>query len=358
MKPASSDRFGTRQSQSVVLITAGDQQRLTGGNLYNRYILEALERAGWPVRRLVLPDRGFFDALAALGAALIEQKTALVIVDSIALVPAAIQVPGMCRAVGARVLALMHMLPSELMPKWQRPVVRYLERRLLSMADAIVAVGPGQRQPLVAVGAASERITIITPGRDGVGIPSSCGAERRGRGFLCVANWTPNKGVHRVVEALAHLNAEQKADLVGEEVEPAYARRVHDLIDRHRLNDRVRVHGPLYGERLARLYTEADVFVLPSLSEGFGTVYAEAMTFGLPVIACRIGSVPWLVEEGCGVIIPPGDDALVMAMTTLATDADLRRRMGTAAVVRSRRLSTWQESCYRFCQLVNDLLER
>lgn len=359
MKPASSDRVGARQSQNVVLITAGDPRRLTGGNLYNRYVLEALECAGWSVRRVVLPDRAILDALATLGAALVEQKTALVIVDSISLVPAALQVPGMCRALRARTLALMHMLPSELTPKWKRPIIRYLERRLLSTADAIVAVGPGQLRPLVAAGAAAERVTVITPGRDGAGIPPNESAGRRGHGFLCVANWTPNKGVHRVVEALARLDTRECLDLVGEEVEPTYAHRLHDLIDRHRLRDRVHIHGPLHGDSLGKRYAEADVFVLPSASEGFGTVYAEAMSFGLPVIACRVGSIPRLVEEGCGILIPPGDDdALRLAMGTLAADADLRQRMGTAAALRSQRLPTWQESCQRFCQLVSDLLER
>jgi glycosyltransferase involved in cell wall biosynthesis len=75
-----------------------------------------------------------------------------------------------------------------------------------------------------------------------------------------------------------------------------------------------------------------DVFLLPSLAEGTPNSIIEAMTHGLPVIASAVGGIPDLLSDDSGILIPPGDDvALAQAMERLASDPDLRSRMGRAA---------------------------
>lgn len=78
------------------------------------------------------------------------------------------------------------------------------------------------------------------------------------------------------------------------------------------------------------IYPATDVYVLPSLAEGYGMSVVEAMSFGLPVIATAISALPELVHEGeTGLLVPPDDpDALFTAMKKLMEDPDLRRRMG------------------------------
>ena len=82
------------------------------------------------------------------------------------------------------------------------------------------------------------------------------------------------------------------------------------------------------------LWQSADVFVMPARHEAFGLVYQEAAAAGLPVIATRINAVPEIVEDGrTGILVAPGDSAaLVRAMRTLIDSAELRRRMGAAAL--------------------------
>ena len=69
-------------------------------------------------------------------------------------------------------------------------------------------------------------------------------------------------------------------------------------LSRPDLAGRVVVHGPLAAERVAALYRAADVFVLPSLREPYGTVWGEAMAVGLPVVGWRAGNLPHLAEHG------------------------------------------------------------
>jgi glycosyltransferase involved in cell wall biosynthesis len=90
------------------------------------------------------------------------------------------------------------------------------------------------------------------------------------------------------------------------------------------LGDRV------FGTRKLEIFAEADVFVLPSYSEGFSTAILEAMAAGLPMVVTRVGVVPEILRDGeHAFLIDPGDlDGLRDRLLRLLRDADLRRRMG------------------------------
>jgi len=82
---------------------------------------------------------------------------------------------------------------------------------------------------------------------------------------------------------------------------------------------------------LALFYKHADVFILSSIFEGFGIVLLEAMSFGLPIVATKVGAIPELVQDGVqGVLVPPGDSvALARALKELISRPQLRERYGT-----------------------------
>jgi len=79
-------------------------------------------------------------------------------------------------------------------------------------------------------------------------------------------------------------------------------------------------------------YERADVFALPSWSEGSPNVVLEAMAAGLPVLATRVGGTPDLVSDGqTGYLVEAGDeDALVERLRQLIRNRDLRERMAAA----------------------------
>ena len=96
--------------------------------------------------------------------------------------------------------------------------------------------------------------------------------------------------------------------------------------------DRVRFAGYLAGADLTEAYRRATVFVLPSWSEGFPTVLAEAMDAGLPVVTTRIrGAADHLVDGENALFVAPRDvEGLAAALTTLLEDPDRRARMARA----------------------------
>ena len=96
-------------------------------------------------------------------------------------------------------------------------------------------------------------------------------------------------------------------------------------------------------------YRAADVFCLPSLQEGFGIAFLEAMASGLPIVACRSAAVPEVIPDGeAGLLVPPDDPkALARALIRLLKDPPLRRRMGEAGGRRARQ-HAWEEVARRF----------
>jgi glycosyltransferase involved in cell wall biosynthesis len=97
---------------------------------------------------------------------------------------------------------------------------------------------------------------------------------------------------------------------------------------------------------VAALYHAADVFVLPSIREPYGTVYGEAMAAGLPVVGWAAGNLPHLARHGVeGMAVPAGDrPALTAALRSLAFDEPLRHRMAAAAAARAANLPTWDDT--------------
>jgi glycosyltransferase involved in cell wall biosynthesis len=91
----------------------------------------------------------------------------------------------------------------------------------------------------------------------------------------------------------------------------------------------VNFRGYLTGESLLSAYREADIFILPSLAEGFPRVIYEAMSQGLPVIATNLPSISSVIENGVsGLLVPPRNpDLLARAIERLVIDAGLRRQL-------------------------------
>lgn len=81
------------------------------------------------------------------------------------------------------------------------------------------------------------------------------------------------------------------------------------------------------------LLAAADLFVLPSLSEGLGTAAIEAAAAGRPIVASRVGGIPDVIQEGVtGRLVEPGDsESLARAMAEVLADHSLAERLGRAA---------------------------
>ncbi len=100
------------------------------------------------------------------------------------------------------------------------------------------------------------------------------------------------------------------------------------------LEDIVMLQGAQLQEILPYYYSSADVCVLPSFYESFGLVSLEAMACGTPMIASRVGGLPFVIEDGkTGFLVPVGDSTILAEkIAQLLTDSRLRSAFATKAV--------------------------
>jgi glycosyltransferase involved in cell wall biosynthesis len=98
-----------------------------------------------------------------------------------------------------------------------------------------------------------------------------------------------------------------------------------------KLEERVVFTGTISAYPFDRL-AASDLLVSASESESFGLVFCEAMCLGVPVVACRVGGIPEVVQDGVtGLLAPPNDpEAFAAAVSKLIGDPELRRRMSEA----------------------------
>jgi len=148
--------------------------------------------------------------------------------------------------------------------------------------------------------------------------------------------WT--KGLQYLFEAMASLKETgQDFQLVVVGVGPA-REGLQRFAQQKGFADKVRFAGVVpHGRPRLEMYRTADLFVLPSLSEGVARVIHEAMSQGCPIVSTSVGGTPWLVQDGSGILVPPGDTPkLAEAILSILRDASLRRRLSERAVQAAR----------------------
>lgn len=339
---------------SVSLVTLGDPGTPTGGYLYHRRLAELAPRYGAWLTFASFPAWPFpFPALYGprLLASPPVRRADVVVLDSIA---AAFLAPWIT-AVRAPVLAMVHQPPGGIdHGPVRRHVQAVLDRAAYRRAGPVLVASDLLAAQFGAAGYSGD-LLVVPPGRDVAPAPSGPRRDLRAgasAALLCVGNWVARKGILQLLDAVARLPGRLvRLHLVGDDrPDPRYAVRVRRRLARPDLAGRVDCHGHLGREQVAAMYRDADVFVLPSLREPYGTVYGEAMAAGLPVVGWRAGNLPYLAGNGQeGLLAEPGDVAgLASALRRLAEDGGLRTRLGRAAMRRAATFPSWEQTAGRF----------
>ena len=349
----------------VALLTLGDPGRLTGGYLYHQRMAAAAPRYDARIVFVSFPERPFPLAVRDTPAVLRRARSLgaqALVLDSIA---AAFLGPWLTARPEMPLIAMLHQPPGGIDYGALRTALQaFLDRLAYRRARRVLVASESLAEQVIAEGVPRPRVRVAPPGRD-IAVPGApAGDLRHGRraAVLCVGNWVARKGVHSLLDAFARLPAEAATlHLVGDDrADPRYTARLRARLRQPDLAGRVIVRGPLPREDVAALYDAADVFVLPSIKEPYGTVYGEAMAAGLPVVGWRAGNLPYLIENGReGLLCDPGDvEGLARALERLADDEPLRRQLGDGARRRALTLPTWEEAAALFFAAVREAVVR
>ena len=182
-------------------------------------------------------------------------------------------------------------------------------------------------------------------------------AERTGPVQVLFVGWImPYKGVLELIEAAGQVPGLELV-LLGRVVNNS-TEQIEEAIDAAGLRDRITLPGEVPLAEVWSYYDDADVFALPSWTEGFPNTLVEAMMSGLPALYTDVGAMAEMQIDGTtGIEVPVRDaGAIASALKRLVEDPDLRRGMGEAA--RARALAEYEMSqvLHRLCDHYDELV--
>lgn len=259
-------------------------------------------------------------------------------------------------------LSFMHD-PTTVMPG----MVAYLTRLVpdsVNRADRVIAVSEATRQDLMAFfQTPPEKISVlyhgVSPEFRPVPQAERLAAVRQKYGLgegplvLSVGTIHPRKNYRRLVAAFAGIQPGVSLVIAGSKGW-AYDE-VFDEVARHNLEERVLFPGFVAEADLPALYSAADLFIYPSLWEGFGLPLLEAMACGTPVIAANRSALPEVVGQA-GLLVDPEDTtAIAGAMVKVLEDAGLRQQLAAAGRARAA-LFTWERMAGQLIDLYQTLI--
>lgn len=233
---------------------------------------------------------------------------------------------------------------------------RLLDRAALALAHRVFAVSEDVRRAVVDAGEApARRVSVIANGID-IGRVRSLGAvSTRGDATSelfavgVVASLQPWKGHGVLIDAVAEIGA--RLVVVG-------AGPLADELHRRATQHQAQVEFLGHLDEPYAVVAGLDVYVQPSLNEGFGLAAVEAMALGRPVVASRVGGLPEVVEDRVtGLLVAPNDaHALASALRTLRDDPGLRVRLGNAGAERAVGLFSAERSARSYADAYRQLL--
>jgi glycosyltransferase involved in cell wall biosynthesis len=342
---------------ACVFLVPGDWNSRTGGYLYDRRIVDELRARGWRVEvhspgdGFPFPDAADLARAAQVVGALPDG--ACVVADGLGFGV----LPELAERHAQRLcwVALVHhplALETGLTPA-QQLLFAGSERRALACARGVVVTSAATARALAAYGVPAGRVGVVEPGTERAPWATGGGAGPDALSMLCVATLTPRKGHAVLIEALAGLRDRPWVlHCAGSRArDPVEAERVDALVARWGLSERIRWHGEIELSRLEALYAQADLFVLPSLHEGYGMALAEALAHGLPVVSTTAGAIVDTVPADAGVLVPPNDvHALRDVLRRVMDTPGWRATLGAGARRAAARLPSWTDAGQRFEQ--------
>lgn len=207
------------------------------------------------------------------------------------------------------------------------------ERKNLSLASCILATAQSEAKNIRKLGF-NTPIAVIPNGIDLREYP--CRDIKTNtlikKEILFLSRIDPKKGIGFLLSSWGKLHdkyPEWRVRIVGNLEQEGYVSKLRKQVIEQGLSGSVSIEAPVYGEEKYRMYAQSSLFVLPTYSENFGMVVAEAMACGLPVITTK--GTPWecLTTHHLGWWIEIGEEPLIKALEqALNMDSDELYRMG------------------------------
>lgn len=203
--------------------------------------------------------------------------------------------------------------------RWRKKLAMYLyQRKDLATTKLFFVTAPQEMESIRRIGL-KQPVAIIA---NGIDLPPVSHNKRKLKysqntkhTAVFMSRIHPIKGILNLIESWRHVSPKHWRLLIAGNDEDGHLNKVKQRIQSLRLERSIHYIGPVEADTKKELLETADLFILPSFSENFGVVIAEALSYGIPVITTQ--GTPWegLIHHGCGWWVQPTVDALTEALT-------------------------------------------
>ncbi len=372
MEPMVSRSF-RREPPALFILPSFPPVPKTGGEIYHRKVIDGLIRNGWDVEVAALDNmlsgRSIHDpanrrtASQSLCALLEnhEPRNTVVIYDS--------WLYRFIRPAAWRFRRAFRLVSLSQLCYWDtyRSLHSRLKHRLLTLLalyPADMRIGVSRAVLSADIGRSSSRSRVIYPGCDYAGRElGQADCTRMPAQILSVGNYGPRKGFHVLVSALAEvfvLNPDLRGMITlrcagNLDFDRSYVQHLRSMVRELSLEDAVIIDSWKDREQLSSLFSQSQLFMLASESEGFGMVVLEAMLHGLPVVINHFMTAEELIgrDGGAGWTVRGNNpQGFTRALLKYFTESD-RNAMGRSAQRRARETAQeWDAVCRQFAEVI------
>ena len=241
----------------------------------------------------------------------------------------------------------------------KRLYARYMFNRVRKKADAIVTISNFSKSELIRfTGSGNQQIFPIHLGvdRSWFSIPESESPHSRPY-ILYVGNIKPHKNLVGLIKAYKKISKQIKHDLVLVGKKEGFITGDCNVeLEANGLHDRVYFTGRVDDHSLKRYFSHADMFVFPSLYEGFGLPPLEAMASGCPVLASNAGPMPEICGDAVLYCDPYDISDIAEKMSTLLQDKKLAETLKKRGLNRASTF-TWERCINETCEVISSLTQ-
>jgi glycosyltransferase involved in cell wall biosynthesis len=232
-----------------------------------------------------------------------------------------------------------------LLMKAQAPFSYGIESEIIKRAKAITAVSPPVAEDLHDYPLCPPVIDVSWNGVDVELFKPPESDDPKQKLVITVGRLSPGKGLEDLIAAASIVlrkDNEIRFLIVGDGISRSL---LQNRVHQNGLERNIQFSGQISKrEDLVSLYQKSALFVLPSHHEGLPTVVLEAMACGCPVLATRVGGIPWLIQDGeNGCLVPPDNPSLLAeGILNLLADPELSLRLGKQARITIEDRFSWQ----------------
>lgn len=343
----------------IGLVIYGNLGISTGGYLYDRMLVDHLRKEGDHVDVISLPVGSYIkhirDNYSPLYRKLVSANYDILLEDELNH-PSLFSINHrLKKRINYPIISIIHHLSYSAESNWiKRILYGMLEKKYLTSIDGFVFNSRTNKKVVESFIGDNVNSVVAYPGRDHIKstvMPKDitlklCESEKFH--ILFVGNLVRHKCIHTIIEAISNLDDDKVIlNIVGNlSISPSYVKSLRKLVYSLGLNSRVNILGFLSNHKLNQYFRDCHVFTLPSIYEGFGIAYLEALGFGLPIIASTEGAAREIIKDGIhGYLVEPElPIALAKKLSILISDRELLQKMSLNALNHYRKFPLWSES--------------